>query len=277
MAKKRSLKKTIEDHVAKTYLLCWNPLRWNDWEDFDDAVERTHQGESVQFVWSTGNRTSLEIGQRIFLYRQGSDRGIIASGHTASGIKFDDHWDESGRQAPCIDVEFDRIVSVDSVLPTDDLMDRIPEFHWKRLQASGVEIADSVAAKLEHFWQEHTGTSANFPNEVTTGTSWAEGSVTKVTVNRYERNANARRDCIDHYGPACVVCNFDFESAYGQLGRGFIHVHHLKELASIGRKYKVDPVRDLRPLCPNCHAMIHQTTPAMTIAKLKNLVKTFRP
>lgn len=38
---------------------------------------------------------------------------------------------------------------------------------------------------------------------------------------------------------------------------GIIHVHHLKPLhESIGIGI-VDPSRDLVPVCPNCHAVIH--------------------
>ncbi len=45
---------------------------------------------------------------------------------------------------------------------------------------------------------------------------------------------------------------------YGELGEGVIHVHHLKELRSLGEEYQVDPIEDLRPVCPNCHAICTQ-------------------
>ncbi|MAC45384.1 MAG: hypothetical protein CMI12_00820 [Oceanospirillum sp.] len=99
-----------------------------------------------------------------------------------------------------------------------------------------------------------------------------EGQVMTVSVNVFERNPIARKLCIQHYGASCVVCNFDFESRYGELGKGFIHVHHLKELSSIGKEYKIDPVADLRPVCPNCHAMLHQERPAITIERLREMI-----
>ena len=49
------------------------------------------------------------------------------------------------------------------------------------------------------------------------------------------------------------MCGFDLVSRYGELGDGYIHVHHLKELSSLRRSYQVDPIKDLRPVCPNCH------------------------
>jgi 5-methylcytosine-specific restriction protein A len=77
-----------------------------------------------------------------------------------------------------------------------------------------------------------------------------------VTVNAYERSAAARAACIAHHGMNCSVCGMNFEATYGPAGKGLIHVHHLRPLASIGTAYEVDPVADLRPVCPNCHAMI---------------------
>ena len=56
---------------------------------------------------------------------------------------------------------------------------------------------------------------------------------------------------------------------YGTLGEGVIHVHHLRELASLGEEYEVDPIKDLRPVCPNCHAILHTSSPAMTITQLQ--------
>jgi len=67
----------------------------------------------------------------------------------------------------------------------------------------------------------------------------------------------ARQQCIEHYGSRCSVCDFDFEQVFGERGRGFIHVHHLKPLSEIQDEYEIDPIQDLRPICPNCHAMIH--------------------
>lgn len=98
---------------------------------------------------------------------------------------------------------------------------------------------------------------ASLPGELSAGEPFVEGAARQVLVNRYERDPGARRACIIHYGPACVVCGFNFAAVYGPLAEGFIHVHHLKSLAEIGAEYVVDPVADLRPVCPNCHAVIH--------------------
>ncbi|MBW5840087.1 HNH endonuclease [Yersinia enterocolitica] len=36
------------------------------------------------------------------------------------------------------------------------------------------------------------------------------------------------------------------------------HVHHIRPLRTLGEGYCINPVTDLVPLCPNCHAMIHR-------------------
>ena len=61
----------------------------------------------------------------------------------------------------------------------------------------------------------------------------------------------------------CSICGFDFEKNYGELGKGFIHVHHIVPVSKIGPNYIIDPVKDLIPVCPNCHAMLHRTDPPM--------------
>lgn len=99
-----------------------------------------------------------------------------------------------------------------------------------------------------------------------------EGAKTQITVNAYERNPTARKRCIAHFGTKCQICDFDFEAVYGEIGRDFIHVHHHVSPRVVGERYKIDPVKDLIPLCPNCHAMIHRTKEALTVDALKRLI-----
>lgn len=108
----------------------------------------------------------------------------------------------------------------------------------------------------------------------TTGESFFEGVKHQVTVNSYERDHKARLQCIKIHGTACSVCGIDFEKMYGELGKGFIHVHHIVPIHSIGQGYKVNPATDLVPVCPNCHAMLHRgmNGEARSIEELKSLI-----
>lgn len=103
--------------------------------------------------------------------------------------------------------------------------------------------------------------------------TFEEGAVTEVRLTRYERDPRARRACLERWACVCAVCGFDFEKRYGKIGEGFIHVHHLHELASVGKRIVVDPEKDLRPVCPNCDAMLHRQRPALSIAALKRRLR----
>jgi len=112
-----------------------------------------------------------------------------------------------------------------------------------------------------------------YPEEVSS--SLKEGSKKTVTVNSYERNPKARSECIKRYGVSCTVCGFNFESIYGQRGKGFIYVHHLVPVSDIGDEYEINPITDLRPVCPNCHAMLHRKR-NISIEELINIIKSNR-
>jgi len=98
-----------------------------------------------------------------------------------------------------------------------------------------------------------------------------EGAKKQITVNSYERNPEARRKCIKEYGCKCSVCGFDFAEYYGDIGIGFVEVHHLKPLNEINEEYEVNPLNDLRPICPNCHSMLHRA--GLSIEQLRDILK----
>ncbi|HEK2705573.1 TPA: HNH endonuclease [Pseudomonas aeruginosa] len=78
-----------------------------------------------------------------------------------------------------------------------------------------------------------------------------------------------RRRCLR---PANGETHGHFGERFGELGRGFIHVHHVVPVSEIGESYEVDPIKDLIPLCPNCHAMIHRRNPPLSVDELKGLM-----
>jgi len=107
------------------------------------------------------------------------------------------------------------------------------------------------------------------PHVRATAPEMMEGGRFTVQLSRIERDPLARKECLRIFGAACIVCGFDFRSVYGEIGEGFIHVHHLNPLASASGRRKVDPRTDLRPVCPNCHEMLHRKEPPFSIEELK--------
>ncbi|MDR1847583.1 MAG: HNH endonuclease [Bacteroidales bacterium] len=104
-----------------------------------------------------------------------------------------------------------------------------------------------------------------------------EGKIKEITVNAFERNAEVRKECIKKQGCVCSVCGFDFEKEYGsELGKGFIHVHHITPMSEIRQEYEVTPDH-LHPVCPNCHAMLHRKQDrTLTVEELKEIINGHR-
>jgi 5-methylcytosine-specific restriction protein A len=271
---------------VSTFILTWNPKTSDG--DVEKILDDLIGDPTYVFKgrWSTGSRKSgLEIGDTGFLLRQREERGIVAMLKFTSKIYLADDWDDdgrvSGKKVPFADADWTTAVDVDDRLRTETLKDEIPNVSWDKMQGSGVLLAADDATALGQLWDEHllaygTG-SAVFPNELPRNEYYIEGAEDVVLVNRYERDPRARRDCIAYHGAACAVCKLDFSARYGALGAGYIHVHHLVELSSVGEGYKVDPIKDLRPVCPNCHAMLHRERPALTIEELKKTLTTPNP
>jgi 5-methylcytosine-specific restriction enzyme A len=102
--------------------------------------------------------------------------------------------------------------------------------------------------------------------------SFWEGSKYQVLMTGYERSDNARKQCLDFHGFVCAVCDFNFLHKYGDIGRDFIHVHHLVRMADRPTPYQINGADELRPVCPNCHAMLHKRIPPFGIEEMKEII-----
>ena len=254
------------------FLLVWSPKRWDKWEGHLSEVAKTAAGKAVAGRWSlSSRRLGVSPGDRLLLLRQGRDSGILASG-VAVGvgpecIYEDQHWDseKSDETAFYTDLRWDRVLLAGDQLPRERLKDEIPEKKWERVQGSGEILKPAVAKKLLDLWGEHLKDLGDPDSDTWRSPAieegwFSEGKRTVKTVNKYERNPRARAECIARHGDSCVVCGFNFGRRYGGHGLGFIEVHHLKPVVGGGGKQrKVSAERDLRPVCPNCHAMLHKT------------------
>jgi len=145
------------------------------------------------------------------------------------------------------------------------------DFTWWEAEVRRVLNFDWTPLLSEYFPGEFS--RIVYPDETDDTTEYTEGTAKQVRVNSYERDPRARSACLRHYGHNCSVCGMNFEDKYGDVGKGFMHVHHLVPLARIGREYQLDPIRDLRPVCPNCHAMLHTNDPPLSIEQLKDKLR----
>jgi len=101
-----------------------------------------------------------------------------------------------------------------------------------------------------------------------------EGGRYETTLSRVERDSRLRVACLEHHGTRCACCSMDLGEAYGKAGAGLIHVHHLRP-ASDGER-ETDPIRDLRPVCPNCHMVIHAGGNLRTVEQVGALYRASR-
>ncbi len=100
-----------------------------------------------------------------------------------------------------------------------------------------------------------------------------EGEAKKVELTRYERSSENRDQCIAYHGTSCCVCDFNFGKTYGVKAKNIIHVHHLTPVAELGKSSEVNPINDLRPVCPNCHAVIHMRRPPFSIEEVQRMLE----
>lgn len=255
-----------------TYLFTWNPKK-TPWNGLPQAVVQVNTGEDYYFHWSSGNRKNIQIGDTFFLMKLGvPPKGIIAVGQILSNPYSKPHFNKSkareGKTALYVDLFFSHLSDVPIVYEkTLNTHKKVMNFNWFP-EASGVFVPQHIADYMVKLIEKQSRVKYK-PLISENLTKISEGKPKRLTITTYDRSPLARQKCIDHYGTTCRKCGFNFEVTYGQIGKGFIHVHHIKQVASVGEKHEIDPIRDLRPVCANCHAMLHRKRPAYGIGDIK--------
>ena len=120
---------------------------------------------------------------------------------------------------------------------------------------------------LRELWAEVKSVNSN-----NAGVSvYTEGAKKTLYTTTYERNPKVRLAFLRGKHPKCEVCGFDFEAAYGELGKGYIEVHHKKPVSEGVRL--TDLESSLVMLCANCHRIIHRGKDHMiTVDELKEII-----
>ncbi|MBB6402800.1 HNH endonuclease [Arthrobacter sp. AZCC_0090] len=256
-------------------ILAWNPGLWNGW-NYDAVIEQV--AETGQFLgrWSVGRHRSIEPGTQAWLLLQGRGehgRGLIGHGVVMSESYEAPKYSEPSNTMRYVSVVFDALLPLGDQIPSIVLASEVPGVAWKSLRASGRTIPSESEPDLQRLWREQ-GPAVSDPCQTVPG-SYPDGAVSRVEMNRYERSPEARRICLAFHGTSCAACSFSFEITYGDIGKDFMHVHHVVPASQLGDGYRLDPVADLVPLCPNCHAMAHQgvSTPR-TVAELRRAIAT---
>ncbi|WP_439699197.1 hypothetical protein ACFGVS_14925 [Mucilaginibacter sp. AW1-7] len=256
------------------YLFAWNPDNWS-FDELDEKIKELKATGKSTVLWSIQSFKKVKVGDRAFIVQIGTKvKGIFASGFVVSEPALLAHWREDGTLVNRVRIELDTLINpkIDSILDIADFEDSIlGNQHWTP-QSSGIQIKNEVTVELEKRWFNFLNNNDLFIKTPKAEQLIIEGSPYYVIQTVYERNNYARALCLQHHGYTCFVCGFNFEKTYGSIGRGFIHVHHLNQLSEIGIEHKINPIVDLCPVCPNCHAMLHKRNPAYKIEELKKLM-----
>lgn len=267
----------------RTYLFTWNPKKW-PWEDLALRANESAIGKIVFEPWScTVNFKQIRKNDRAFLIKLGRQKpqGIIASGWTTSEPYLYRHYNEEkaarGEKTYFADCEWERLLNpdVDEPLLLAELKKgKLASMNWTP-QSSGVKIRNEIVVELEAKWAAHVGRTPLAIVAADAELAAVEGAE-RLSLVRHRKREQILRDAKIAEGKKtgngrlkCEVpgCGFDFEAVYGELGRDYAQVHHLKPLGDRTAPSETK-LSDLAIVCANCHAMIHRGGKCRPLGKL---------
>lgn len=109
--------------------------------------------------------------------------------------------------------------------------------------------------------------------------TFIEGEYTEKTAKRRKRSINLMKLAREYFKKqykklSCRICTFDFENKYGKIGKDFIELHHIKPICFYDDKGEEkqfqDAIKNLIPVCPNCHRMLHKDISIKDLQDLLN-------
>ena len=214
-------------------------------------VQAVAAGGSVRrsFALPTGHRISVPAGSEVWLLDRGTDlggpRGLVGHGTAADG---------TAAAAGQLSVDFDLLLPLGEHLPLEILIQAMPGLPWggRTMLAS---LPASAVPALRRLWSGFLGPQPD-PLVPAPGTLPPE-ALGQQHVNRYEQDPEARRMCLAFHGDSCAACGLVPGRRYGPAAADVLQAHLLVPGPNLAEGYDLDPVADLVPLCPTCHAVAH--------------------
>jgi len=238
---------------------------FDSWEILDEYVALKTVDRSAFFHKGTGIPMGIRNFFEIYSMTRGQRKDIKLK---YKNIIYDAHFEmdskESSRSRLFWTSEFRDILQqelpkyyeiFEKELDIENI--QFPKIRFEKLDSLefNVEIIDYEEIELDADSEEVEG---EFNLGHISDEKRSEGKVTYFYSKKYERDPKNRADAIAYHGTKCKVCGFDFEKAYGHRGKGYIEIHHINPLSTVGEEVKIDPKKDLIPVCSNCHRMIHR-------------------
>jgi 5-methylcytosine-specific restriction protein A len=228
--------------------------------------------------WHQGNY-KFATGDVIYIYCTSPIQRIRYRGYVERiNLSFDEirddkeYWNDLSAYNQSKDWKYMHLVST-NVIDNDMLsLANLKKHGLKAAPQSPKKLSGELLDYIESCFIEGDN---YFPEEIGAGNEIYEGHKKTVTVNKFERSKTARDECVKYFGCKCSICGFNFEKVYGEVGKDYIHVHHIRPIHEIGKEYKINYKDDLIPVCPNCHAMLHKKVNGETLS-IELLKEKFR-
>lgn len=231
-----------------------------------------------QIDWK--QRVNYQIGDTVYIYctsplsRIMFKTVVIEEGKVSTEIIDDkEFWHIEEEYEKALGGKYARLKLVEQVDSQMLSLDKLKMHGLKAAPQGPMKANEELTNYIEKYMSDYN-VEGIFPESDIPKETY-EGACVQTVVNKYERSSVARQKCIEYKGTTCSICGFDFEKVYGEIGHGFIHIHHIKPLNEIGEEYIIDYKKDLIPVCPNCHAMLHRTINGEypTVEELRNKIE----
>ncbi|MCC3273440.1 restriction endonuclease [Arthrobacter zhangbolii] len=249
----------------RSVLLVWDTGRPDAWASgYGPAVAAVAAtGESS---WRCPPAQNLQApaapGDEVWLFAAGSTAGGGLLGHGFVPGEADATGGPAAGSAGAGQIRFDLLLPLGEHLPVADLRTAVPEVGWGALRTGGT-VPPAGLPPLRRAWSVHLASldlAHTDPLAPLPGTTDPRVRSARP-VNRYEHDAAARRVCLAFHGGSCAACGIVPRERYGPGAEHVLQIHHLLPGADLSDGYELDPVSDLVPLCPTCHAVAHTRVP----------------
>lgn len=247
-----------------------------------DMYDHSSSFEHYGFIdWRQGS-TKYNIGDTVYIY---CTRPLMMIQYKCNVEKIDlefnqirddkEYWINIEEYQKSLTGRFIRLRLIEQVSNDYMKLDNLQQNGLKAAPQGPIKIKDDKLLKyIEKFFTDKYQIDF-FPDVLNEDEAHYEGAKKSVLVNKYERSSKARENAIRFHGFKCKVCGINFEDKYGLIGKDFIHIHHLVPINEIGKNYKIDYQKDLIPVCPNCHSMLHRKINGkeLSVDELKQMIK----
>lgn len=231
---------------------------------------KTHAEDELARASTTGKKigwivpSRAKAGDQVLFYIPG--RGLVALGllnEDASKEQAGDWSNRYGSEVAEISL-FRKPVSLES------LSKAIPEWRWPAYPRITTTPSESIAQKILEYLRKNSPYSPRLPDLDQPEFAATEGAKRLRTHLARERNqtlVKAKKAQVINDGGRidCEVCGFDFEAFYGEHGKDYCEVHHLKPLSESDKEIETS-LGDLAVVCSNCHRMLHRGGTLKSIA-----------